>query len=285
MISWCLQSSFTPFPSGICSPTLIPLSINQAKLNLPVFSTYSSVSFTSFGSPSRFSTLMFLLPTFFLNSFLGPSWFLHSRRKCFTFSIPRPQLHVGSSMMLCRFRWLFSRQWPVRSLIRFASCFRESGRRIVVLLFWLFVVGLACGVVSRFLFHCSMFSWLPCWCRRLFLWPGLLSACDVGGLVLPLAFPGLLFSLLRRLSHFQQCPCDLAPIQSWIRGLAFGFVVRPSFGGCCGLSLLHMMMMMMMMINLVYSRMHAKRMARRSTNRLIYVFLFSMRSHQDAFNK
>jgi hypothetical protein len=32
---------------------LIPASINQTKLNLPVSSTYSRVLFTSFGSPSR----------------------------------------------------------------------------------------------------------------------------------------------------------------------------------------------------------------------------------------
>ena len=100
---------------NVFSNLLIPYSINQSKLNLPVFSTYSNVSLTNFGSPSRFSVLIFLPPIFFLNSFLGPSWFLHSRRKCFTFSIPRQHSHVGSSVMFRRFRWLFSRQWPVRS--------------------------------------------------------------------------------------------------------------------------------------------------------------------------
>src|SRR5436190_18287038 len=67
---------------------------------------------------------MFLPPTFFLNSFLDSSYFLHNNRKCFTFSTPWPQSHDGSSMMLSRFRWLFSRQCPVCSLIRFASFFR-----------------------------------------------------------------------------------------------------------------------------------------------------------------
>ena len=86
------------------SNLLIPNSINQSKLNRPVFSTNSSVSFTSFGSPSRFSVLIFLLPTFFRSSFLGSSYFLQSRRKCFTVSTPRPHSHVGSSIILCRLR-------------------------------------------------------------------------------------------------------------------------------------------------------------------------------------
>src|SRR5207248_648762 len=86
------------------SNLLIPNSINQSKLNLPVFSTNSSLSFTSFGSPSRFSILIFLRPTFFHSSFLGSSCFLHNRRKCFTVSIPHSQSHSGSSMMLCQFK-------------------------------------------------------------------------------------------------------------------------------------------------------------------------------------
>src|SRR5437762_7398902 len=112
------------------------------------------MSFTNFGSLSRFSILIFLPPTFFLNSFLGPSWFLHSRRKCFTFSIPCPQSQVGSSMMLHWFRCLFSRQWPVRSLIRFAACFRErpSYSRVPVLSLH-GQVNLRCCLT--FSFHCS----------------------------------------------------------------------------------------------------------------------------------
>src|SRR5436305_14398630 len=85
-----IQLLLTVSLRNVFSNLLIPFSTNQTKLNLPVFSTYSSVSFTNFGSPSRLSVLMFLPPTFFLNSFLGPSYFLHSSRKCFTLLTPRP---------------------------------------------------------------------------------------------------------------------------------------------------------------------------------------------------
>ena len=55
------QSSFMPFPSRMRFPNLlIPPLINHAKLNLPVFSTYSSISFASFRLPKRISILIFL---------------------------------------------------------------------------------------------------------------------------------------------------------------------------------------------------------------------------------
>ena len=58
---------------------LILNSINHSKLNLPVSSMNSSMSITSFGSPSRSPVLIFLHPTFFCSTFLGSSYFLHSR--------------------------------------------------------------------------------------------------------------------------------------------------------------------------------------------------------------
>src|SRR5271169_2095397 len=58
---------------NVFSNLLILYSINQTKLNLPVFSTNSKVSLTYFRSPTRISVLMFLSLTFFFNSFLGSS--------------------------------------------------------------------------------------------------------------------------------------------------------------------------------------------------------------------
>src|SRR5579859_3191798 len=94
------------------------------KLNLPVFSTYSIVSLTILGSPSRFFTLIFLHPTFLHSSFLTFSCLRQSSRKCCTVSFLCPHSHCGSSIMLNRCRYWLSPQCPVRSCVSVAPCFR-----------------------------------------------------------------------------------------------------------------------------------------------------------------
>ena len=133
-------------------------------------------------------------------------------------SVSQFRFYTRSHMLGRRRCWVslcLCEVWLLGLLVAF-----EAGHRIVELLFWIFAVVLSCDAVSHSLFRCSMLSWRQCWCRRLFLWLALISACVVEGVLL-LAVLEQLFSLLHLLFHFQRCPCDWAPIRSWIRGSVF----------------------------------------------------------------
>ena len=81
---------------------------------------YAIVCFRVFVSPRRILVFILPQPTRFRNSFLGPQYFRHSRRKCSTVSTPCPHPHVGLSLFPKRWRYLFSPQCPVRSCASWA---------------------------------------------------------------------------------------------------------------------------------------------------------------------
>lgn len=169
---------------------------------------------------------MFLHPVSLGSSFLGSSGFF----AYLTISIPRPQSHDGSSMILCRFRYLFNRQWLVRSLTKFANCLRGRlpyscvpvlnlcGRLIFrwCLAFvspW-FYIALIFVVMSAFIFV----SWADF---------SLYCGWDCSSI----GFIRAAFSLLRLVTHFQRRPCVLESLRLRTRGLIIVVVVlRDSWG-------------------------------------------------------